>query len=145
MTYCAKLGVRRSLGHLALAWGALIVLNGQPMEVLAADAPAGGTVSDAVKAEAKTLFASRCATCHGAAGKGDGAAAAGLNPKPRDMSDAAWQKSVSDEHIEKIILLGGPAVGMSPLMPPNPDLSGKPEVVKALRMLVRDMGASPAK
>lgn len=91
-------------------------------------------------AEAKTIYDSRCTTCHGAAGKGDGAAAAALNPKPRDLSAAEWQSSVTDEHIEKIIVGGGPAVGKSPLMPPNPDLAGKPAVVTELRKLVRGLG-----
>lgn len=118
-------------------------------QVWGADQPtaagSGSGVSEAAKAEAKTIYTSRCATCHGTAGKGDGAAAAGLNPKPRDLSEAAWQKSVTDEHIEKIIAMGGPAVGKSPLMPPNPDLTSKPDVVKALRMIVRDFGAGAAK
>jgi hypothetical protein len=45
------------------------------------------------------------------------------------------------EHIEKIILSGGPAVGKSPLMPANPDLSTKPDVIRALRIMVRNFGA----
>lgn len=114
-----------SLGAAALGFG--ILLGGSPA---AAD--------DA--AEAKTIYDSRCTTCHGAAGKGDGAAAAALNPKPRDLSSAEWQNSVTDEHIEKIIVSGGPAVGKSPLMPPNPDLAGKPAVVQELRKLVRGLG-----
>ena len=90
--------------------------------------------------EAEQIFAQRCSTCHGAAGKGDGAASAALNPKPRDLSNAEWQKSVDDAHIEKIVVGGGPSVGKSPLMPPNPDLAGKPGVVKGLRKLVRGFG-----
>ena len=39
---------------------------------------------------------------------------------------------VDDAYLEKIILRGGTAVGKSPLMPPNPDLETKPEVVRAL-------------
>jgi hypothetical protein len=78
--------------------------------------------------------------CHGPTGKGDGPAGAALSPKPRDLGDPAWQKSVTDEHIEKIILNGGPAVGKSPLMPANPDLSSKPDVIKALRAMVRGFG-----
>lgn len=90
--------------------------------------------------EADQIYKSRCAMCHGAAGKGDGAAAAALTPKPRDLSDPGWQHSVSDEHIEKIVVGGGPAVGKSPLMPANPDLTDKADVVHALRDLVRKLG-----
>lgn len=91
-------------------------------------------------AEAKSIYDSRCVTCHGAGGKGDGAAAAALNPKPRDLTSAEWQNSVTDEHIEKIIVGGGPSVGKSPLMPPNPDLTDKPGVVQELRKIVRGFG-----
>lgn len=103
--------------------------------VAAAPAPAADPV-----AEADNIFKTRCATCHGALGKGDGAAATALNPKPRSFSDKEWQKTVTDEHIEKIILAGGMAVGKSPLMPPNPDLEGKKDVVAALRAMVRKLG-----
>ncbi len=91
-------------------------------------------------AEAKEIFSTRCATCHGPQGKGDGPAGAALNPKPRAFSDPAWQKSVTDEHIEKIIVGGGTAVGKSAMMPPNPDLASKPDVVKALCAHVRELG-----
>ena len=92
-----------------------------------------------VKAEAEQVFATRCVTCHGARGAGDGPASAGLTPKPRNFQDAEWQASVSNEHIEKIIMYGGAAVGRSPAMPANPDLSSKPAVVLALRMHIRGL------
>jgi len=106
----------------------------------AAVASAADEVPPAAMKEAEGIFKTRCSTCHGPTGKGDGPAAAGLNPKPRNMGDAAWQKSVTDEHIEKIIKSGGPAVGKSPLMPANPDLASKPDVIKALRIIVRNQG-----
>lgn len=109
--------------------------------VAAAPVPAAEQISPAATKEADEIYKSRCALCHGATGKGDGAAAAALNPKPRDLGDSAWQKSVTDEHIDKIILGGGAAVGMSPLMPANQDLAAKPDVIKALRLMVRNLGA----
>lgn len=93
----------------------------------------------AATAEAETVWQQRCTTCHGLSGKGDGAAAAALNPKPRDLTLASWQASVTDEHIEKTILEGGQAVGLSMLMVGNPDLASKPDVVKALRAHVRSL------
>src|SRR5579871_2236569 len=39
--------------------------------------------------EGKTLYTSYCTPCHGDKGKGDGVAAAALNPKPADHSSAA--------------------------------------------------------
>jgi mono/diheme cytochrome c family protein len=91
-------------------------------------------------AQAKQIFTTRCVICHGADGKGQGPTAAALNPKPRDYTDAEWQRTVTDEHLAKAIVGGGPAVGMSPLMPANPDLADKPEVVSEIVKLVRAFG-----
>lgn len=95
----------------------------------------------AAQAEADSVWQTRCSTCHGPGGKGDGAAAAALNPKPRDFTSAEWQKSVTDERIEKVIVEGGQSVGLNMLMVANPDLASKPDVVKALRAHVRSFGA----
>lgn len=91
-------------------------------------------------AEAKQLYSTVCTSCHGAAGKGDGAAAPALNPKPRDFTTKDWQKATKDDQIDKVILEGGAAVGKSPTMPGNPQLKSKPEVVAALRALIRSFG-----
>lgn len=90
------------------------------------------------EAQAKEIYAGRCTPCHGAKGAGDGAASKGLTPPPRNFGDPAWQQSVTDEHIEKIIKYGGVAVGKSPAMPANPDLNGKPQVIIELREIVRE-------
>lgn len=87
--------------------------------------------------ESRQIFAQRCAMCHGASGRGDGASATALNPRPRDLGDPAWQGSVTDDHLKKVIVGGGSAVGKSPLMPPNPDLEKKTEVVDGLVSIVR--------
>lgn len=91
-------------------------------------------------AAAKTIYDSRCGACHGLTGKGDGAGAAALNPKPRNYTDKAWQSSVTDEQIRKTIVYGGAAVGKSPVMPGSPDLDSKPEVVDGLVAIVRGFG-----
>jgi mono/diheme cytochrome c family protein len=96
---------------------------------------------DRAQREAGEIFATRCATCHGPKGAGDGPVGVVLDPRPRDFRDPAWQASVSDEHVERIILHGGVAVGKSPAMPPNPDLTSKPEVVAALRARVRSLAS----
>lgn len=101
-----------------------------PQTAPAATASAAPTAAD--KAEAEKIYATRCTPCHGTAGVGDGAAAAALNPKPRNYQDKAWQAKTKDEDIAKAIVGGGPAVGLSALMPPNPDLKDKPAVVQAL-------------
>lgn len=91
---------------------------------------------------AKEVFDTRCSACHGTSGKGDGPGAAALSPKPRNYTDKTWQASVTDEQIKKTILLGGAAVGKSPIMPASPDLDSKPEVVDGLVKIVRGFGGS---
>lgn len=100
---------------------------------------AGGDVADA-NAEAAEIFRTRCYTCHGLEGRGDGPGSVALEPKPRNFQDPEWQASVSDEHIANIIRYGGAAVGRSPTMPGNPDLSSRDAVVAALVDHVRDLG-----
>lgn len=85
-----------------------------PVAAPAADAKVlAAALSPEAKKEAEDLFSTRCALCHGPNGDGKGPTAAALNPPPRNFHDAAWQ-----------------------LMPPNPDLVGKP-AVQALRAKVR--------
>jgi mono/diheme cytochrome c family protein len=67
--------------------------------------------------QGKKLYGQFCATCHGQSGKGDGAAAAALNPKPRDHTDKEYMSKLSDEDIFKTVKNGGASVGKSPLMP----------------------------
>jgi mono/diheme cytochrome c family protein len=133
-------------GALALGLGLLSLgcggEEGAPPPPAPASAPAAkpaGPDPAAVRAAAEQIFATRCFTCHGAQGAGDGPASAGLTPPPRNFTDPAWQSSVTDGHIEQIILYGGAAVGRSPMMPGNPDLTSKPEVVAALRAHVRGL------
>ncbi len=104
-----------------------------------AAAAASTTVTPEARAEAEEIFATRCAVCHGAQGRGDGPGSAGLNPQPRNFTDAAWQDSVDDAYIERIIQYGGAAVGKSPAMPNNPDLASRPAVVAGLRQHIREL------
>lgn len=67
-------------------------------------------------AEGKTQYDNICAACHGPGGKGDGVASAAIDPKPRDLSDAAYVSTLSNEHLYKVISEGGAVVGLSPMM-----------------------------
>jgi cytochrome c oxidase cbb3-type subunit III len=76
-------------------------------------------VASAADAEqGKKLYGQFCVSCHGQSGKGDGAAAAALNPKPRDHTDKELMGKMSDDDMLKVIKNGGASVGKSPLMPP---------------------------
>lgn len=101
--------------------------------------PAAVQITAADREAAKMKFNTLCFTCHGASGAGDGPASIGLVPTPRNFQDAAWQQSVTDQHIEKIIVGGGAAVGKAITMPSNPDLKSKPGVVAALREHIRSL------
>ncbi len=97
-------------------------------------------ITDDARSKAVVIFTERCATCHGADGRGNGPAAVNLKPKPIDFHSRNWQKSVSDENITKAIIFGGRAVGKSGQMAPNPDLENEPEIVAALVDKIRKWG-----
>jgi len=65
----------------------------------------------------KAKYESLCAGCHGKTGKGDGPAAASLNPKPQDHTDGKTMNSLSDQYLSDIIKNGGAGMKKSPLMP----------------------------
>lgn len=70
--------------------------------------------------EGGVLFAERCATCHGDAGRGDGQNAYTLDPPPPDLVDAGRQVPEAERRAEwrRIVEQGSAAVGRSPLCPP---------------------------
>ena len=105
----------------------------------AAAAPAAVAAANLTpeQAQAAQVFATRCAVCHGPNGDANIPVAKGLVPPPRNFRDAVWQKATTDAAIEDVIARGGAALGKSPVMPPNPDLAAKPEMLRALRAHVR--------
>ncbi len=87
----------------------------------AAAATGGGTPFACIAGNAevgKAKYAQLCASCHGAAGAGDGVASAGLNPKPAHHNDGNYMNALTNEHLVKVITEGGAAVGKSPMMAP---------------------------
>ncbi len=58
-----------------------------------------------------------CATCHGESGKGDGPSGSTLTTKPRDFTDCAAMKKLTDDLIFRAIKDGGASVGLSREMP----------------------------
>jgi mono/diheme cytochrome c family protein len=95
-------------------------------------APAAETVAVAPAAgdAGATVYRMYCVTCHGASGKGDGVAAASLNPKPADLSVGAFKYDTNGngtkgdvDDIKAIVHDGAAKHGGSPLMAPWPMLS----------------------
>ncbi|BAU49675.1 iron permease [Sulfurifustis variabilis] len=60
-----------------------------------------------------TLYAEHCAACHGAEGRGDGAAGKGLDPAPSDFHDAGRMASRSVYGLYNTITLGVDGTGMA--------------------------------
>jgi len=83
----------------------------------------GETTEQAPKvATCPPVYTSRCASCHGETGHGDGPLAGSLQPRPRSFS-GGWKGEKTEAHARAVIREGGAAYGLSPLMAPNPDLS----------------------
>jgi len=63
-------------------------------------------------AAGRKLYDAQCASCHGAAGKGDGKGGAQLKPAPSDFTDASWKHGSSDGEIFTLIREGAKQTGM---------------------------------
>jgi caa(3)-type oxidase subunit IV len=63
-------------------------------------------------------FGTICATCHGAAGDGTGAAGMALDPRPANFTDPVFWETRDRERIIKVIRDGAASVGGSMLMAP---------------------------
>jgi len=87
-------------------------------------------------------YATYCATCHGAAGAGDGPVAAGLNPKPADFTTAEFWESTDDATVKKAIMDGGTAIGKSPLMPPQKGVIASEAELDALLVYLKSLRKS---
>jgi mono/diheme cytochrome c family protein len=60
-------------------------------------------IGNAIAAQkGQMLYSKLCWTCHGKNGKGDGPAAANLNPKPKDFSSVELQKQTDGELFWKL-------------------------------------------
>jgi len=94
--------------------------------LLAAPAMAGDA------AAGKSIYAGKggCASCHGAGGAGDGAAAAAFNPKPANFITAEFRLDTdgdgqpgSDTDIANVLKYGASKYGGNAGMPGRADLS----------------------
>ena len=93
-------------------------------------------VTPAVLERGKGLYKANCVACHGEGGKGDGPAAGVLKPPPRDHTDRAYMRTLSDKEIGDIIKMGG-AIKGKPLMPSHPQF--KEDELRALVAYVRTL------
>ena len=91
--------------------------------------PLAGNMS--VLKDAKNLFKTNCASCHGDKGEGNGPAAASLTPKPKNLTSAAVQKQSDGVLFWKI------TTGKSPMLSWKDALTEKQrwEIVNYIRQL----------
>lgn len=89
--------------------------------------PGGTAAPTDPMANARALWVSQCASCHGREGRGDGPGAA---IRPPDMTTAAFQQSATDEQLATSIQRG-----KNGRMPAFSSL--RPEAVQQLVALVR--------
>ena len=76
-------------------------------------------VHSAAAASAEANYKFYCSQCHGVEGKGDGPNATKSQPvSPRNHTNSAEMKKVSDQDILNVIKSGGSATGKSTMMPP---------------------------
>ncbi|MEI8025179.1 MAG: c-type cytochrome [Pseudomonadota bacterium] len=85
--------------------------------------------------EGEKVFKSTCTSCHGEDGKAMTAAAAAMNPKPKNLTNAAWQTATTDAEITKAILEGGASVGLSATMPAWGSVIDEKKVVKVVKYI----------
>jgi len=97
----------------------------------ASDAP--GSEGDANARAAAALWGMRCASCHGAGGRGDGAGKPPGAALP-DMTTAAYQSSRSDTQLHAVIKNGR---GLMPAFSDQLSDLGITELVKHVRTLAR--------
>lgn len=115
----------------ALVVLAACLLPGLP--AFAAEAPA-----------VKDTFQYLCAQCHGTRGDGHGPNASHqLEVQPADLTDADYMSRFTDDQIVRTVTFGGPANGLSSLMPPWGNRLSSEEIrglVRHIRTLCRCEG-----
>lgn len=112
---------------------ALFALLLQPRLLVAGDVAAG-----------RMLYQQYCSTCHGPQGKGNGPAAAAMDPKPRDHTDGPYMNALSDAHLTTVISEGGAAVQRSPLMPAWKGILSSQQIADVIAYL-RTLAVAPDK
>jgi peroxiredoxin len=110
-------------------------------------------------ARGRRVFLTHCSACHGPEGRGDGPAAAGLNPPPADFHVGPRKHGTSREAIRKVIVEGVRGTAMpsaSAAIPPAdldavaafvasiaPTSSAPAELPEAMRALLERAGFTP--
>lgn len=91
----------------------------------------------------RIVYNEHCAPCHGDTGKGNGNYyASGLEPKPRNFTDAEFMNQVQDEYLLEVIKKGTAAFGKSPYCPPWGDTLKEDEKVMNIISYLRTLASA---
>ncbi|MBI3327315.1 MAG: c-type cytochrome [Nitrospinae bacterium] len=91
----------------------------------------------------RKLYMTHCFTCHGVTGKGDGPAAASLEPKPRNLTDDTYMSGKIDQDLGNAISGGSVALHRFSAMPEWKQLL-YPERIRDLIAYIRTLHRPPA-
>lgn len=96
------------VGAARAAEGSALAALGRPI-IRLASASGQGVVPAPVccdVAVGRSLYERQCVACHGKGGKGDGPAAAALNPRPPDLTNLERMAKISDDSLVQVITKG---------------------------------------
>lgn len=69
--------------------------------------PPAEIANDRLLVEGREIYLSRCTSCHGPKGRGDGPIAKGLTgPPPRDLAAAQWKHGDSADQVLQVVIQG---------------------------------------
>jgi len=84
----------------------------------AVEPPPAEILNDPFLLEGRSIYLSRCVTCHGASGKGDGPMSASLGGEQvGDLSDGEWKHGGTAEDVLRVVRAGVPGTRMAPWGP----------------------------
>jgi cytochrome c oxidase cbb3-type subunit 3 len=76
--------------------------------------PPPAIANDPLLVEGREIYVTRCSSCHGGSGKGDGPIASFLKgPPPGDLTDAKWKHGDRPAQVLRVISQGVPDTAMS--------------------------------
>lgn len=87
--------------------------GGVPANFDAAKVEKPWVASPELVAYGRQVYSTNCALCHGAEGKGDGAAGVALNPKPRNLIKGPWKQGGGIVNHYKTLITGIPGGSMA--------------------------------
>jgi mono/diheme cytochrome c family protein len=84
------------------------------------------------------IYRTRCATCHGESGAGDGFNASNLDKPPQDFTADSAMKAFPDQRLIDAVTMGGRSVNGTPMMPAYGKALNKAQI-HAVVMYVRTL------